>query len=51
MCTLLDPSGETDVVRLSILKNNEAWAQMDSISSPDTAGRNTAWSPETSRPV
>jgi hypothetical protein len=31
MCTLLDPSDETDTVRLSILKNNDAWTQMDSI--------------------
>jgi len=31
MCALLDPSDETDAVRLSILKNNEAWTQMDSI--------------------
>ena len=31
MCTLLDPSDETDAVRLSILKNNDAWTQMDSI--------------------
>jgi hypothetical protein len=31
MCTLLDPSDETDAVRLSILENNDAWTQMDSI--------------------
>jgi hypothetical protein len=35
MCTLLDPSGDTDAVRLSILKNDNAWTQMDSIG--DTA--------------
>ena len=31
MCTLLDPSDDTDAVRLSILKNDNAWTQMDSI--------------------
>jgi hypothetical protein len=31
MCTLLDPSDDTDAVRLSILKNNDAWTQMDNI--------------------
>jgi hypothetical protein len=29
MCTLLDPSDPTDAVRLSILKNDGAWGQMD----------------------
>jgi hypothetical protein len=29
MCTLLDPSNPTDEVRLSILKNDSAWGQMD----------------------
>jgi len=31
MCTLLDPSDDTDAVRLSILKNNDAWMQMNNI--------------------
>ena len=31
MCALLDPSDDTDAVRLSILKNDNAWTQMDSI--------------------
>jgi hypothetical protein len=31
MCLLLDPSDSTDAVRLSVLKNNDAWTQMDSI--------------------
>jgi hypothetical protein len=29
MCMLLDPSNPTDAVRLSILKNDSAWEQMD----------------------
>jgi hypothetical protein len=33
MCASLDPSDETDEVRLSILRNNDAWTQMDSIGS------------------
>jgi hypothetical protein len=31
MCTLLDPLDDTDAVRLSILQNDNAWTQMDSI--------------------
>jgi hypothetical protein len=31
MCTLLDPSDDTGAARLSILKNDNAWTQMDSI--------------------
>jgi hypothetical protein len=31
MCTLLDPSDDTDAVRLSTLKNDNAWTQMDNI--------------------
>jgi hypothetical protein len=34
MCTLLDPSDETDAARLSILKNDNAWTQMDTIGNP-----------------
>jgi hypothetical protein len=34
MCTLLDPSDDTDAVRRSILKNDNAWTQMDSIGNP-----------------
>jgi hypothetical protein len=34
MCTLLDPSDDIDAVRLSILKNDNAWTQMDSIGNP-----------------
>ncbi len=29
MCSLLDPSNSTDAVRLSILRNDSAWSQMD----------------------
>jgi len=36
MRTLLDPSDDSDAVRLSILKNDNAWTQMDSIG--NTAG-------------
>ncbi|MHB1865662.1 MAG: hypothetical protein ACYCO5_00525 [Acidobacteriaceae bacterium] len=31
MCMLLDPSDDTDAVRLSILQNDATWAQMDEI--------------------
>lgn len=31
MCILLDPSNDTDAVRLGILQNNDAWTQMDRI--------------------
>ncbi len=31
MCMLLDPSDDTDTVRLSVLRNNDAWSQMDNI--------------------
>jgi len=31
MCLLLDPADPTDAVRLSVLRNNSAWAQMDEI--------------------
>jgi hypothetical protein len=31
MCALLDPSDDTDAARLSILKNDNAWTQMDGI--------------------
>jgi hypothetical protein len=31
MCLLLNPSDPTDVVRLSVLQNSSAWAQMDEI--------------------
>jgi hypothetical protein len=31
MCALLDPDDDTNAVRLSILRNDAAWAQMDSI--------------------
>jgi hypothetical protein len=31
MCALLDPSDDTDAVRLSVLKNDNAWAQMDDL--------------------
>ncbi len=31
MCLLLNPSDPTDAVRLSVLQNNNAWAQMDKI--------------------
>lgn len=31
MCTLLDSSDDTDAVRISILKNDAAWEQMDSV--------------------
>lgn len=33
MCTLLDPTVDTDAVRISILQNDAAWEQMDSIGS------------------
>ncbi len=31
MCLLLNPADPTDAVRLSVLRNNSAWAQMDEI--------------------
>jgi len=31
MCSLLDSSDDTDAVRMSILQNDDAWAQMDEI--------------------
>jgi hypothetical protein len=31
MCAFLDPSDPTDVVRMDILKNSEAWAAMDEL--------------------
>jgi hypothetical protein len=31
MCVLLDPSDSTDAIRLSVLKNDDAWKQMDAI--------------------
>jgi hypothetical protein len=31
MCLLLDPSDPTDAIRLGVLQNNNAWAQMDEI--------------------
>jgi hypothetical protein len=39
MCTLLDPFDGTDSVRLSILRNDDVWLQMDNIG--DTAAFNT----------
>lgn len=39
MCALLDPSDSTDAIRIGVLKNDDAWKQMDAIG--NTASFNT----------